>query len=169
MADGTQLFREQIWNACSAAELLQFSNTHCRRFCIGVGIEGWEDKIKEAIESLQSGIPSPSYMEWEDVSHVLIPFFTSVDLPSCTETETEEFTSIYKFTDKSAYAAEAQAQLVKASSSTCHSASPSPEELEPESWKPPHYDDMMRDLKLFSKAQLTSYGKRWNRFSSNAM
>ena len=30
-----------------------------------------------------------------------------------------------------------------------------------------NYDDMMRDLKLFSKAQLTSYGKRWNSFSSN--
>ena len=69
----------------------------------------------------------------------------------------------------SAFAAEAQAQLVKAS--RCDGASPSPgEELEPESSKPPppsNNDDMMNDLKLFSKAQLTSYGKRWNRFSSN--
>ena len=65
----------------------------------------------------------------------------------------------------SALAAEAQAQQVKAS--TFHGASPiaSPgEELAPVSSKPPpppsNYDDMMNDLKLLSKAQLTSYGKR---------
>ena len=28
------------------------------------------------------------------------------------------------------------------------------------------YDDMMKDLKLFSKAHLTSYGKRWSCFTS---
>ena len=53
--------------------------------------------------SLQSGIPSPSNMKWEDVPLVLvgsIPFFTNVDLPTCTETETTELTSIYNFTDK---------------------------------------------------------------------
>ena len=58
--------------AFTPAEFLKASDSHCSAFCIGIGIEGWENEMRQTISSLQTGIPSPSNMKWDNVLRILV-------------------------------------------------------------------------------------------------
>ena len=57
-------------DAFTPAEFLKASDDLCNIFCISCKVEGWEDEIRQAISSLQTGIPSPLNMKWE-MYHIL--------------------------------------------------------------------------------------------------
>ena len=72
----------QFTKLFTSAQFLKASDELCNTFCIGCRIEGWEDEIRQTISSVQTGIPSPSNMKWEDIPHVLfesIPKFKNID------------------------------------------------------------------------------------------
>ena len=75
-------FVTRFTNSFTPAEFLKALDNLCKTFCIGCRIEGWEDENRQTISSLQTGIPSPSNMKWEDQSCVLvgsIPKFKNID------------------------------------------------------------------------------------------
>ena len=94
----------QFTKLFTSAQFLKASDELCNTFCIGCRIEGWEDEIRQTISSVQTGIPSPSNMKWEDIPRVLvesIPKFKNIDdLPQCDDTEKEDLKSQYHATNE---------------------------------------------------------------------